>query len=468
MKTMRNKIPLLLVVAIIVVAIAMAGCTSSEKATEGPTVVTDAPETPGQSEGQPLIPEEEPTAAPATPEPEAETPTATPQEEPTVLPTPKVESATPTPTPEPEVAESSPDQESELRRRSLQRRGMLPAQEIVGITAWINSQPLKISDLRGKVVLVDFWTYTCVNCIRTFPYLKLWHVKYADDGLVIVGVHSPEFSFEEKLENVSKAVKDNSIGWPVALDNDFATWKAYQNRYWPAKYLIDKDGIIRYTHFGEGAYAETELKIRELLEEAGADPSQLDATLPSDQPLDPSYLNNRSSQVTRELYAGWVRGQNDVFYGLGGYIWNQSSDDHNKVTTYEDPGKYLEHLIYLQGPWYNGRESLKHDRQTSGFEDYIALRFSAKSVNAVIKPQGDEAGPFKVLVTLDGEYLTDSNKGEDVVIEEDGRSLLYVDEPRMYSLIQAPSHGTYELKLSSNSPHFALFAFTFGVYESGV
>ena len=117
---------------------------------------------------------------------------------------------------------------------------------------------------------MDFWTYTCINCIRTLPYLKEWHAKYADDGLVILGVHTPEFKFEEKLENVRQAVKDIGIGWAVGLDNDYATWDAYKNRYWPAIYLIDKDGIIRYTRVGEGAYAETESKIRELLKESGA------------------------------------------------------------------------------------------------------------------------------------------------------------------------------------------------------
>ena len=145
------------------------------------------------------------------------------------------------------------------------------APELAGTQAWINSAPLKIQGLRGKVVLIDFWTYTCINCIRTFPYLKLWHSKYADDGLVIIGVHAPEFQFEHELENVQQAVTNHGISWPVVQDNDFETWRAYQNHYWPTKYLIDKDGIMRYSHVGEGAYAETESQIRALLEEAGAD-----------------------------------------------------------------------------------------------------------------------------------------------------------------------------------------------------
>ena len=345
----------------------------------------------------------------------------------------------------------------------------LKAPEIVGINAWINSQPLKLSDLAGRVVLVDFWNYTCVNCIRTFPYLKSWQANYADDGLVVLGVHTPEFTFEERLENVRRAVTDNGIGWPVALDNDYATWEAYENRSWPAKYLIDQDGIIQYTHFGEGAYAETESKIRELLRESGADLADLDSDMPINQVLDSAFLEDPSASTTRELFLGWERGCQGLLDKYIGYVGDQAHcRARDSVMDHEDSGYRKQHTIYLQGPWYTGPEHLKHGRETSGFEDYIALKFSAKSVNAVIKRGGDEAGLFEVLITLDGENLTDSNKGDDVVIDEDGRSFLYVDEPRMYSIIQAPSYGTYELMLSPNSPDFTLFTFTFGEYESGV
>ena len=345
----------------------------------------------------------------------------------------------------------------------------IQAPELVGIDAWINSQPLKIIGLAGRVVLVDFWTYTCVNCIRTFPYLKSWHAKYADDGLVVLGVHTPEFTFEEKLGNVQQAVTDNGIAWAVALDNDYETWRAYDNRSWPAKYLIDKEGIIRYTHFGEGAYAETELKIRELLEESGAELAELDPDLPNDQTLDSAFLEDPSAQSTGELFLGWERGCQGLLDSYIGYVGDQANcRARDAVLDHEDAGYRKKHTIYLQGPWYTGPEYLKHERETSGFEDYIALKFSAKSANAVIKPEGEETGLLKVLVTLDGKDLTDSNKGEDVVIEEGGRSFLYVNEPRMYSIVQAPSYGDYELKLSSNSPHFAISTFTFGEYESGI
>ena len=159
------------------------------------------------------------------------------------------------------------------------------APEPVGIKAWLNSEPLTFGDLAGKVVLVDFWTYGCANCVRTFPHLRELHANYSGHGLVILGVHTPEYRFEKKLENVREAVSVHSIGWPVALDNDYATWKAYQNHYWPAQYLVDKEGVIRYTHFGEGAYAEIESRLRELLEEAGADLPLVENDLTLDTPV---------------------------------------------------------------------------------------------------------------------------------------------------------------------------------------
>ena len=468
MKRFRKIIPLLVAVMGIVAAIVLIENPFSGESSEGtsqePVVIIDAPQGSDREQSDPIIPED---SAGANLAPSKLLPPVLPQLEAIAGPTPEEEKAIPTPTAESKVAESTPEAETMSPTPTTESKVAEgpKAPELQGITAWINSQPFMISDLRGRVVLVDFWTYTCVNCIRTFPYLKIWHSKYADDGLTILGVHSPEFNFEKKLENVHQAVKEHSIGWPVALDNDFATWKAYENRYWPAKYLIDKDGITRYTHFGEGRYAETESKIRELLEEAGADLSTVDPALPSEQALDPAFLDNPGAEVTRELYGGWDRG----YQMFGGYVWHKEYyKDRDTVINYEDPGTHKKHLLYLQGPWYSGEESLKHGRATANLEDYMALTFSAKSVNAVIKPEGEGTGPFKVIITLDGKYLTDSNKGEDVVVEPDGRSFINVDEARMYSLIEAPSYGTYDLKLSSDSPNFAIFAFTFGIYEFGV
>ena len=143
------------------------------------------------------------------------------------------------------------------------------APELRGTGAWINSEPFTLESRRGEVVLIDFWTFSCINCKRTLPYLKSWHEKYAESGLVILGVHSPEFNFEKNIENVQEAVGEFGLLYPIVQDNEFSTWRAFSNRYWPTKYLIDKDGYIRYVHIGEGRYEETEQWIRDLLEETG-------------------------------------------------------------------------------------------------------------------------------------------------------------------------------------------------------
>ena len=339
------------------------------------------------------------------------------------------------------------------------------AAEPAGIDAWINSDPLTLAQLRGRVVLVDFWTYTCINCIRTFPYLKLWNSRYADDGLVILGVHTPEFEFEKDYENVQQATKDNGIVWPVAQDNDFQTWRAYNNRFWPAKYLIDRDGVIRYTHFGEGAYAETERQIRELLKEAGADLSD-DLEPPEDQQFDPAFLGSLDAEVTPELYAGYDRNFSAAYYGRAYVKQLDYYENQGKVANFVAPEELVPHHIYFNGTWLVESEHTKHARVSDDYSDYIGLRYSAKSVNAVLTSDTGEA--YRVRVTLDGEYLTEANKGVDIHIGEDGESYLLVNEPRLYEIIDSPFYTQrQELRLSSNSPDFGLFAFTFGIYSEG-
>ena len=337
--------------------------------------------------------------------------------------------------------------------------------EIRGIVAWINTEPLSLAELRGKVVLVDFWTYTCINCIRTMPFLKQWYSKYQDDGLVILGVHSPEFDFEKELDNVVMATKDYSISWPVALDNNFITWRAYSNRFWPAKYLIDKDGVVRYTHFGEGRYAETEEMIRKLLVEAGADLSGETSALPVDPTIDPAYRADRNAEVTRELYAGYERGRSDVLYGRGGYVLQEDYYEHpDSVINLEAPDELEPHAVYFNGDWRVGPESAKHGRESMNYEDYLSVVYSARSVNAVLT--SDSGKPYKVRITVNGDYLTEDNKGTDITIGGDGESYLLVTGPRLYNVLENPSYVRREtLRMASDSPDFGLFAFTFGVYK---
>ena len=401
---------------------------------------------------------------PAPPLAEAET-TAAPEAEPVPTPATTVQELAAVVEANPVANTEEPEPTAAVERERAE--GPLAA-DPVGIQTWINSDPLTLEQLRGKVVLVDFWTYTCVNCIRTFPYLKLWHSRYADDGLVILGIHTPEFEFEKDYTNVLQATRDYGIAWPVAQDNDFETWEAYENRYWPAKYLIDQDGVIRYTHFGEGKYAETEHEIRQLLWEAGADLSD-DAELPEDQKLDPSYLGALGGEVTPELYAGYHRNVNYIMSGYRPYVVQEAyyhAVDSVGVLAAPDEMELEPHRIFFHGTWEVGSEHVRHGRLTNNYEDYLTLKYSAKSVNAVLTSNSGE--PYQVRITLDGEYLTEENAGADIQFGEDGETYLLVEQPRLYEIIDSPGYTQGQvLRMSSNSNNFGLFAFTFGVYEAG-
>ena len=336
-----------------------------------------------------------------------------------------------------------------------------------GVNEWINSEELILADLQAenKVVLIDFWTYTCINCIRTLPYLKQWHDKYADRGLVIVGIHTPEFEFEKSLDNVKEAVERFEIKYPVVQDNNYWTWNAFTNRYWPAKYLVDKDGYIRYSHFGEGRYDETEQAIRLLLEEA----DQAVADISDDENpirlVAPNTISSRNPDgLTRELYAGTGRNYSARRSGIRApYVLNEDFyKQANSDTEYSDPGDYQNHHIYLQGLWHNGEESLRHARMTEEFEDYMALRFNAVDVNVVLRTQSET--PYKVQIRMDGAPLTSGDAGTDIWFDDEGRSFITVDEPRLYTLVRLDAFESHELTLSSNSDEFEIFAFTFGAY----
>src|SRR3989344_3785729 len=220
----------------------------------------------------------------------------------------------------------------------LLKKGKYPlAPELRGIVGYINAEEgVQIKDFRGKVVLVDFWTYSCINCIRTLPHLVDWDAKYKDKGLVIIGVHTPEFDFEKKTENVQAAMEKHGVKYPVVQDNNYATWDAFKNRYWPHKYLIDADGYIRYDHIGEGGYEETELKIQELLAEIDADVEDMAVTNVPDQ--------TPTKQTTPELYAGYGfalnRGQN---------VGNKEGLQPGKTIDYTLPEQLELDTIYLKG-----------------------------------------------------------------------------------------------------------------------
>ncbi len=453
--------PLFLLAGLLVMALACGPAESPPAATSPAEEATAAATAPAET-GASATPEPE---APATAAPVSPT-SAKPEQErkPTHTPAPAVDTVdsaeTPAPAAEPETPRNVGGQVGDL------------APDFAGITNWINSDSLSIEDLRGRVVLVDVWTYTCINCIRTFPYLREWNARYADAGLVIVGLHAPEFEFEKDKDNVVEAAGEHGIVWPIAQDNDYTTWRAYNNRYWPAKYLIDHDGVVRYTHFGEGAYAETEEKIRQLLEEAGRGVDAANMNLPQDQVRDAGFsrlivTSPELVEVTPELYAGYQRNYNAVLYGSDPYVVQSDYyKNRDAVASFKAPAELVAHKVYLNGDWHIGPESVKHARTTENFEDYIAVNYSAKSANAVIT--SDSGKPYRVRVTVDGEYLTAENKGLDVTIAEDGESYILVDQPRSYAIVDNPEYVRRSvLRLYPNSADFGLFAYTFGVYEEG-
>lgn len=315
------------------------------------------------------------------------------------------------------------------------------APELAGISNYINSEPFTLADLKGKVVIVDFWTYSCINCIRTIPYLNAWYEKYADDGLVIVGVHAPEFDFEKNPENVQAAVEKFGIEYPVVQDNEHDTWDAYQNRYWPRKYLVDDEGYIRYDHIGEGEYSETEKVIQSLLQERAANMGQTvlidDSTAkPEDaQSVDFGQIN------TPELYFGYSYARAP--------LGNEEGYQPEKVVTYtiDDGAELKPNRIYLSGDWLNKQDSMELKSPTGR----IVLEYYAKSVNIVAGGQG------AVYVSEDSRELG-SAKGTDV--GEDGS--LTVDGQRLYNLTSHRAYGSHTLVIDVAGEGFEVYTFTFG------
>ena len=334
-----------------------------------------------------------------------------------------------------------------------------PEREFVGLTGWLNSEPLTIAELvaENRVVLVDFWTYTCVNCDRTLPWLRQWHERYAAHGLTIIGVHTPEFEFEHDPANVAEAVTRLGIAYPVAQDNEYATWQAFYNCCWPGKYLIGVDGTIAYRHTGEGAYQATELAIRAALEAAGNDLGGVPSGTDPEPRFDPV-----ATTQTRELYGGYARNYAPFgrYAGQDAYYLGPDA-----VRDYRDPGERRDGQWYLEGMWRNEREAIVHARTTEDLSDYLAFTFLARTVQIVLRPERTE--PFDMVVELDGRPLLRDEAGADVTFDEQGRSVVRVEEPRLYRVVDLPQWGEHELRVRSDSDDLAIFAVTFGSYAEG-
>lgn len=312
------------------------------------------------------------------------------------------------------------------------------AQEIEKPSGFVNAEKVSIQELIGKkVILVDFWTYSCINCQRTIPYLNDWYRKYKDAGLEIVGIHTPEFEFEKKYENVSGAVKQYGIEYPVVLDNGYGTWYAYNNRYWPRKYLIDIDGFIVYDHIGEGDYEETEGKIQELLKERA---ERLELKVEIENKISDLKLTEEAAQAgSPEIYFGAARNT---------YLGNGESGKAGTQTLIEPTG-IKTNILYLVGDWDFDEEFTENKTKNAK----IIFRYQAKNVYFVASAEKEIGG--KIL--LDGKPLTEE-AGADV--ERDGSIKIKAD--RLYKLVRGKESGEHTLEMQIEDNGLKAFTFTFG------
>lgn len=327
---------------------------------------------------------------------------------------------------------------------------------------WLNTaEPLTKERLRGQVVLVDFWDYACVNCIRTLPYLREWHSRYAEKGLVIVGIHTPEFKFGQWRTQLETAVAEHQILYPVLLDNEAKNWAQYANRAWPTKYVMDTSGYIRLTRQGEGHYQEVELALQTLLRERDSTlslPPLLPLLRPEDKPGAVCY------PTTPELYAGYQGG------GLfGGALGNpEGYAPHNNPSFYRLPEELEEGQFYLDGVWRAWPEALAYAGQDGG---RVVVPYRAVSVNAVLSPSAD---PVELMLDLrpsadepvveirqDGRSLTPANAGADIEWQADGKSVVRVKRARMVELVKNITSESHRLELIFHATGVAFYTFTF-------
>ena len=328
------------------------------------------------------------------------------------------------------------------KQNSTEKTEYPRAPDFAGIEKWINSEPLKIEQLRGKVVLVDFWTYTCINCIRTLPYLKDWDRKYRDKGLVIVGMHTPEFEFEKKYENVLKAVTDYQLKYPVGQDNNYVTWSLYQNRYWPHKYLVDIDGYIRYDHIGEGAYEETEKMIQTLLQERMKRLNKKDGI--DVNIINPSESATHGNIGTPEIYFGYQFDRGNLGYqGL----------KPGAIADFKFNPSPIRNFVYLDGRWRYNADNM----ELVGDDGSVFLIYRAKDVNIVA---GSDSNSTAVIF-FDNDFLNGKNKGLDITVQNN-KSISNVNEFKLYNLVSGQDYGEHIIQIDALGRGFKIYTFTFG------
>lgn len=311
----------------------------------------------------------------------------------------------------------------------LPDKGPAPALAAKG---WINAAPLTASDLTGKVVLYDFWTYSCINCVRTFPYVRAWYDRYRSDGLVVVGVHSPEFDFEKVHANVVAAVKRLGVTWPVALDDDMTIWNAFNNQYWPADYVADRSGHIRYTHFGEGDYGNTENVLRSLLGVAVGSP-RADRNVKAE--------TTSGQNVNPETYLDVAHGQLGARPG---------------IHVYPAAGTLAPPNVALEGAWTGANENVT----SAAVGATIVLAMHAQSVNLVLASATGK--PIEVVVALDGKPIPVKSRGASLHVDASGQTVVTVTAPDMYRLVLAPGVQDHQLTVVAAQAGVEAYDFTFG------
>ena len=324
--------------------------------------------------------------------------------------------------------------------QNLDKSKFKKAPELVGIANYLNTTPEELrEEIKGKVVLYDIWTYSCINCIRTLPYITAWNDKYSDQGLLIVGIHSPEFEFEKDVNNVKMAIEKHGISYPVAMDNDMETWKAFENRYWPRKYIADHEGYLRYDHIGEGRYQETEKVIQQLLQERAA---SLGIQVDSTSTLVDIEEFEHSMFRTPELYFGYKFAQNRNQLG------SEEGFQPGKIISYSEPENVDLHKFYLIGDWKNYEDSMELTSEVGS----IKLLYNAKEVNIVTENRAE------LEILLDGKPLPREYSGKDI---SDG-NLLHVTEAGLYNIITSDSSASHLIEINVKGKGFQIFTFTFG------
>jgi len=322
----------------------------------------------------------------------------------------------------------------------IDKSGFKKAPQLVGIANYLNITPEELTKkMQGKVILYDIWTYSCINCVRTLPYITAWDDKYSEQGLLIIGIHSPEFEFEKDPENVKMAIKKHGISYPVVLDNEMKTWKAFENRYWPRKYIADHEGFLRYDHIGEGKYQETEKVIQKLLEERSL---ALGIQMTSASSLVDIEEFEHTVFRTPELYFGYKFAQNR----------NQLGSDEGfqpgKTISYLEPETIDLHKFYPIGEWKNYEDSMELVSDTGN----IKLLYNAKEVNIVTENHAE------LEIFLDEKPLPVEYAGKDIL----NGNVLKVSEAGLYNIINSDSSSSHVIEIKLKGKGFQIFTFTFG------